>query len=41
VQRIPRRYAGRLALQVVEVAIARDLFGQVLSRIRLSTPVPT
>jgi len=31
----------RLILQIVEVAIPRDLFGQILSRIRLLSPVPT
>ena len=30
VQRIPKRHARRLVLQVAEVAIARDLFGQIV-----------
>jgi len=35
------RYARRLILQLAEVAIARDLFGQIVSRTRLSSPIPT
>ena len=35
------RHARRLILQMAEVAIPRDLFGQILSRIRLLSPVPT
>ena len=35
------RHARRLVLQMVEVAVPRDLFGQILSRIRLLSPVPT
>ena len=35
------RHARRLVLQMAEVAIPRDLFGQILSRIRLLSPVPT
>jgi len=34
-------HARRLILQMAEVAIPRDLFGQILSRIRLLSPVPT
>ena len=37
----PPRHARRLILQMAEVAIPRDLFGQILSRIRLLSPVPT
>ena len=35
------RNARRLVLQMAEVAVTRDLFAQILSRIRLLTPVPT
>jgi hypothetical protein len=35
------RHARRLIVQLAEVAIPRDLFGQVLSRIRQLSPVPT
>ena len=35
------RHARRLTVQMAEVAISRDLFGQILSRIRLLSPVPT
>ena len=35
------RHARRLVLQMAEVAIPRDLFGQILSRIRSLSPVPT
>ena len=35
------RHARRLILQMAEVAIPRDLFGQTLSRNRLLSPVPT
>ena len=35
------RHARRLILQMAEVAVTRDLFGQILSRIRLLSPVPT
>jgi hypothetical protein len=35
------RHARRLVLLVAEVAVTRDLFGQILSRIRLLSPVPT
>jgi hypothetical protein len=35
------RHARRLVLQMAEVAIPRDLFGQILSRIRLLARVPT
>jgi hypothetical protein len=35
------RHARRLILQMAEVAISRDLFGQMLSRLRLLTSVPT
>jgi len=35
------RHARPLILHRAEVAIPRDLFGQILSRIRLLTPVPT
>jgi hypothetical protein len=35
------RYARRLILQLAEVAVTRDLFGQILSRIRLLLPAPT
>jgi len=35
------RHARRLILQMAEVAIPRDLFGQILSRIRRLSPVPT
>ena len=35
------RHARRLVLQMAEVAIPRDLFGQILSRIWLLAPVPT
>jgi len=34
------RHARRLVLQVAEVAVPRDLFGQILSRIRRLSPVP-
>lgn len=35
------RHARRLILQMAEVGIPRDLFGQILSRIRLLSPIPT
>jgi len=35
------RPARRLVLQMAEVAVPRDLVAQILSRIRLLTPVPT
>jgi len=35
------RHARRLVLQMAEVAVTRDLFAQILSRIKLLTPVPT
>ena len=35
------RHARRLVLQLAEVAVTRDLLAQILSRIRLLTPVPT
>jgi len=35
------RHARRLVLQMAEVAVTRDLFAQILSRIRLLSPVPT
>ena len=35
------RHARRLVFQLAEVAVTRDLFAQILSRIRLLTPVPT
>jgi hypothetical protein len=35
------RHARRLVLQMAEVAIPRDLFGQILARIRSLSPVPT
>ena len=35
------RHARRLVLQLAEVAVTRDLSAQILSRIRLLTPVPT
>ena len=35
------RHARRLMLQMAEVAIPRDLFGQILTRIRQLSPVPT
>jgi hypothetical protein len=35
------RHARRLILQMAEVAVTRDLFAQILSRLRLLTPVPT
>jgi hypothetical protein len=35
------RHARRLVLQMAEVAITRDLFAQILSRIRRLSPVPT
>ena len=35
------RHARRLVLQMAEVAVTRDLFAQILSRIRRLTPVPT
>ncbi|MBM3123309.1 MAG: hypothetical protein FJZ97_14155 [Chloroflexi bacterium] len=35
------RHARRLVLQMAEVAITRDLFAQILSRIRSLSPVPT
>jgi hypothetical protein len=34
------RHARRLILQMAEVAVTRDLFAQILSRIRLLAPVP-
>jgi len=38
--RLPR-HARRLIPQMEEAAIPRELFGQILSRIRRLTPVPT
>ena len=35
------RHARRLVLQMAEVAVTRDLFGQILTRIRRLSPVPT
>ena len=35
------RHARRLGLQLAEVTVTRDLFAQILSRIRLLSPVPT
>ena len=35
------RHARQLILQMAEVAIPRELFGQILSGIRRLTPVPT
>ena len=35
------RHARRLVLQLAEVTVTRDLFAQILSRIRRLTPVPT
>ena len=35
------RHARRLVFQMAEVAVSRDLFGQILSRIRRLSPVPT
>jgi hypothetical protein len=35
------RHARRLVLQMAEVAIPQDLFGQILTRIRRLSPVPT
>jgi len=35
------RHARLLVLQMAEVALPRDLFGQILSRIRRLSPVPT
>ncbi len=35
------RHARPLALQMAEVAVTRDLFAEVLTRIRLLSPVPT
>ena len=35
------RHARRLVLQMAEVAVTRDLFAQILTRIRLLSPVPT
>jgi hypothetical protein len=35
------RHARRLVLQMAEVAVTRDLFAQILSHIRLLSPVPT
>jgi len=35
------QHARLLVLQMAEVAVTRDLFAQILSRIRLLTPVPT
>ncbi len=35
------RHARRLVLQMAEVAITRDLFAQILDRIRSLSPVPT
>jgi len=35
------RTARRLVLQMAEVAVTRDLFAQILSHIRLLSPVPT
>jgi hypothetical protein len=34
-------FLRRLVLQMAEVAIPRDLFGQILTRIRQLSPVPT
>ena len=34
-------HARRLILEMAEVAVTRDLFGQILSRIRRLSPVPT
>jgi hypothetical protein len=34
------RHARRLILQVAEVALTRDLFARILSRVRLLSPVP-
>ncbi len=34
-------HARCLALQIEEVVVTRDLFEQILSRIRLLSPVPT
>ena len=33
--------ARRLVLQMAEVAVTRDLFAQILTRIRRLSPVPT
>jgi hypothetical protein len=35
------RHARRLVLQMAEVTVTRDLFGQILGRIRRLSPVPT
>ena len=35
------RHARRLVLQMAQVSISRDPFRQILSRIRLLSPVPT
>jgi hypothetical protein len=35
------RHARRLVLQMAEVAVTRDSFAQILSRIRRLKPVPT
>jgi len=35
------RHARRLVLQMAEVAVTRDLFAQILSRIRMLSPTPT
>ena len=35
------RHARQLILQMAEVTLPRDLFGQILTRIRLLSPVPT
>ena len=35
------RHARQLVLQLAEVTVTRDLFAQILSRIRSLSPVPT
>jgi hypothetical protein len=35
------RHARRLMVQMADVAIPRDVFGQILSRVRLLSLVPT
>ena len=35
------RHARRLVLQMAEVAVPRELFEQILSRIRMLSPTPT
>jgi hypothetical protein len=37
----PTRHARRLLLQMAEVAVPRDLFGQILTGIGSLSPVPT